>query len=277
MPRVAINRLAKRRASVKRRRTSTIARAKFKPRTARANRTLIKSNAYAIRAIKRMMPKPVYTDWQHSGTLFADVADSPNFTQTIAVTQLTTPSIWNAVLRQDVNVVESSTTLVKRLQINMRYTMQNANWAQFTTFVVTLRPDAANRRPEQLVEGQDYILSTGQEFNARLNPAVFKVHFVRNVSLTKNTWLQPSATVGQVSFAGNPNTTFKKGQCTLHINMKLRQPTQGQSWTTMTASQLTPGQRYFLITFISQQSDVATQFSGARLDYDQLAVCYNAS
>jgi len=159
--------------------------------------------------------------------------------------------------------------------------MQQSNWAQFTTFVVTLRKDAANRQPNQagLVEGVDYIYSGGQELNVRLNSSVFKCHYCRNVSLTKNTWLEKSATVGQTPFAGNPQTTMAKGQINMDLGIKLRQPTQGLPWKQMAMNQLGPHQRYFLITFITQQADLqpGEELLGARVDYDSLATCYNAS
>lgn len=285
MPRVTFNRLSKQKSTVRRKRTGVLTKSKFKPKTAAANRSLIKSNAYAIRSIRRMMPKPVYTDFQLTGTLYADTTDSPNFTQTIQTIQLLNPISWTAVLREDQNVIESAATLVKRLQLNLRYTMQQSNWAQFTTFIVTLRPDAANRQPTQagLVQGKDYILSGGQDFNVRLNPAVFKVHYVRNVSLTKNTWVETAANVGQQPFAGNPFTTYRKGQITLQMNIRLRQPTIGGlqelTWKNIAMNQLGPHQRYFLITFITQQAGLqpGEENLGARLDYDALFTCYNAA
>jgi len=276
MPRVSFNRLSKKKSSARRKRTGVLTRAKYKPRTTAANRSLIKSNAYAIRAVKRLMPSPVYTDWQYSATLFAtpDPDGQGAFTTSLDIVPLMSPgsgigALWQPVLRQDVNVTESSTTLVKRMVLNLRYTMQAANWAQYTTFVVTIRKDASNRAiiPTELTEGEDYIRSQGQEFNVRLNPAVFKVHYVRNVSLTKNTWLEQSAVVGQLPFAGNPRTTYAKGQCSMNLNYRIRQPIQGTSWTAMTQAQFPHNQRVFLMTFITSQSDSPTAQTGARLDF----------
>lgn len=115
MPYVSKNPLRKFRKRPVRRRASVVTKAKYKPWTAIANRTLIKGNALAIRAIRRLMPPPVYTDFQYSGvqTIFTSSAPDPYFT--IDVVKLMEPNLWNAVLRKDDNVLESSQTLIKRM------------------------------------------------------------------------------------------------------------------------------------------------------------------
>ena len=228
-----------------------------------------------------MLPPPIYTDWQYSGTLFA-AAEDDSFTTTIEQVQLMSPNLWAGVLRQDVNAIESSSTLVKRMQMNLRYTLQASSWAQYTTFVVSIRPDAVNRVINQanLVEGQDYIRSLGQEFNVRLNPAVFKCHYVRNVSLTKNGWLDPSVSIQQTPASFNPQTTMAKGQVNMKLNFRIRQPVQGTSWTAMSQNQFGPNHRLFLLTFIVQQAQgisQPTKTEVARLDFDAMYVCYNSS
>lgn len=285
MPRVTFNRLTKKKSTVRKRRTSVITKAKYQKPTARNQRKQILSNAVAIRTIRRLMPKPVYTDWQYSGTLTA-LAPDDSFSETTRAVQLMSPfdpqnnqPFWFPVLRQDQNVVESSATRVLRMQINLRYRLGQSNWAQFTTFVVTLRKDATDVVPNNLTKGEDYITNSGDDFNVRLNPAVFKVHYVRNVSLMYNAWVTRAATVGNNVFAGNPNTTYSKGQVNMKLGLNIRQPTQGLSWTGMDQSQFGPSQRYFLITFIVQQADASTAplTDVAKLNFDALYTCYNAS
>lgn len=282
MPRVSFNRLSKKKSNVKKRRAGVISRSKFKPRTTTANRSLIQSNAYAIRAVKRMLPPPVWTDYQLSGTLFADTTDSPNFTTTIAVTKLMDPLSWRECLRRDENVLDSSTTRVLRMAMNLRYTMQASNWAQFSTFVVTIRPDAADRDltlPNSIVINADYINSFSQDFNVRLNPAVFKVHYVRYLSLTKNTWLDTTPQLGNVNVAFNPSTTMAKGQVNMKMGHRIRNPILGAPWKDMELQQFSPNERYYLVTFIVQQAGLnpGELNAGARLDYDALFTCYNSS
>ena len=279
MPRVTFNSMSRKKSSVRRKRTSVLAKAKYKPRTAAANRTLIKSNAYAIRAVKKMLPPPVYCDWQYGGTMFADVDDTGagNFTQTLLSRDLMTPNFWIARLRQDAVVNDAACTCVKRMSINLRYSMQQANYAQITLFIVTLRRNAANRIPAGAVDGEDYILSPSQDFNPRLNPAVFKVHYVRNISLTKGAWLEPpfNTTSGQI--IGNPTTTFKKGEININPNITIRQPNLGAPWKTMTQAQLRPEQRYSILAFITSQGTNADAQTGARIDFDVLYTTYNAA
>lgn len=280
MPRVAFNALRKKKSTTRRRPTSVITRAKYTRKTTRTNRALIKANAYAIRTLKRMQPSLVYCDWQLSGTLYATIDPTPgNFTSSYAIQPLMDPQSWDPVLRRDDNAEESSATMVKRMQMNLRYTLQTSDYAQFTTFVVSVRKDSANRAivVGNLTEGRDFILSAGQDFNCRVSPSLFKVHYVSNHSLTKNTWLSNAASIGDETFAGNPMTTFKKGQVNMKLNFRIRQPNQGLSWTQMGITQFSPAQRLYLITFVTQNSQSAVAASGARLDYDALFTTVNQS
>lgn len=280
MPRVTYNRLSKKKSTVRRKRTGVLTRAKYKPRTTTANRSLIKGNALAIRSIKRLMPPPIYTDFQYSGAEgpITNLAPNPYFT--LITRELMTPNLWASVLRQDVNVEEASSTLVRRMQLNLRYSLGAGNWCQITTFVVSIRKDAANRVITQagLNVGEDYILSQNAQnynFNPRLNPAVFKVHYVRNVSLMSGAWLQPAFSTPQGTLSGNPGTTYGKGQVNMKLDYRIRQPL-GSSWRGMNQEQLPPHQRLYLLVFFKGQQDEADQ-DPARIDFDALYTCYNAS
>lgn len=277
MPAVRFNALTKKRASTRRRRSSVMTRAKFKPKTTTANRSLIKGNAYAIRSLRRLMPPPIYCDYQYSGAngAFTTVAPAPFLT--IVGEQLMSPVLWNSVLRQDQNVETASSTLVKRMQLNLRYSLQQANYCQITTFVVSLRPNATNVVPNNLTAGEDYIYSQGQQMNPRLNSKIFKVHYVRNVSLMANGWLQPKAEVAGQVITGNPNTTFAKGQVTMKLNWRLREPSGGLStWRTMDQSQFGPHRRLFLLTFYRGQQDDPADL-GPQMDWDAQYVTFNSS
>lgn len=286
MPRTTKNALRKFTAKTRRKRTGVITKAKYKPRTTAANRSLIKSNAFAIRAIKRLMPSPLYTDWQYSNVLRPVIEDAA-LVNSIHQAQLMSPSdgngnaFWEPVMRQDQNVVEASSTRVLRMQLNLRYRLGVANWAQFSTFVVSIRKDAADRiiNQQSLVKNQDFITNLGDDFNVRLNPAVFKVHYARYVSLMYNAWVEKPAFIGGNQLAANPVTTFAKGQVNMKLNFNIKQPTQGVSWTVMNQSQLPPSQRLFLLTFISQQADIqgAPSIDVARVNFDALFTCYNAN
>jgi len=283
MPRVTFNRLTRKRASFKRRRTSTITKAKYKPKTVRANRSLIKSNAYAIRAVKRMLPPNLWTDYQYSFVQEAVLTAVPDGGyQSIASNQLMTPAFWTPVLRQDANVLDSSQTKVLRLQANMRYSLGESSTVQITTFIVSIRPDAVNRQiNDTLVEGDDYIYAKGAPGGSdlgivpRLNPAVFKVLYTRNVTLMSNGFLQSKVDVNNNPLVSNSFATMAKGQINIKLNFRLRQPVQGTSWKNMQQSQLGPSQRLFLLTFfrgITPQPDD----NAPRVDCDALYTCYNA-
>lgn len=287
MPRVTYNRLARKRSSVRKRRTSVAVRAKYAPKTAAVNRSLIRSNAASIRAVKRMIPPPVYCDFQFTKAFSPFLSDVPpgNYFN-IQTAELMTPKssgqpsqfLWQPCLRQDPNVLSASSTLVKRMQINLRYSLGQSNWCQISTFVVTLRKDAANRIVTQngLSPDEDYVYNS-QNYNPRLNSAVFKVHYVRHISLMSNAWEQPKAEVNNAEFAGNPNTTWAKGQVNINCNVRLRQPI-GTPWVQMTQDQLSPNQRYYLVSFFKGQQNVDdVDGTAPRVDWDILYTTFNAS
>ena len=284
MVRVTFNRLSKKKASFRRKRASTLTKAKYAPKTTRVNRSLIKSNALAIRAIKRMIPKAIFTDYQYSFTQEALLSSDPSgLYQSIASNQLMSPVFWSPVLRQDENVIDSSATRVLRLQANMRYILNESSTVQITTFIVSIRKDAVNRQiNDTLVEGQDYIFAKGAAgaidlgIVPRLNPAVFKVLYTRNVTLMSNGFLQPIVDVNNNPLVSNSSNTMRKGQVNLKLNFNIRQPVNGDQWKNMQQSQFGPTQRLFLLTFfrgITAQPDD----NAPRLDCDALYTCYNAS
>lgn len=285
MPRVTFNRLSRKRSTTRRRRTSVSTRARFAPKTARANRSLIKSNASAIRAVRSMIPPPVYCDFQYTNANEPFLSDVPpgNYFNILSAELMSPRSsfqpgglLWQPCLRQDPNVLNSSATLVKRMTINMRYSLGASNWVQISNFIVTLRKDAANRTIDQngLVADEDYVYSD-QNYNPTLNSNVFKVHYVRHLSLMSNAWMQPKAQVGGDTFAGNPNTTWAKGQVNIKPNIRLRQPI-GTPWVQMTQSQLAPHQRYYMLTFFKGQSNEPDD-QAPRVDWDAIYTTYNSS
>ena len=276
MPRVTFNRMSRKKSTMRRRRTSTVTRAKYRPRTTAANRNLIKSNAYAIRSLKRLIGPSIYTDYQLTGAYGPFVSGAPANYFNIFEVELMTPFTWNPVLRQDQNVLESSSTLIKRMQLNLRHSLGESNWCQITTFVVSLRRDAANRIISQttLIPDQDYIYNS-EDFNVRLSPQTFKVHYVRNVSLMSNAWLQPKTTIGTNEFVGNPNTTLARGQVNMTLNYKVRQPS-GTTWKGMNQEQFPPHQRLYLLSFFKGNTNDVDD-DPPRVDYDSLVTCFNAA
>lgn len=275
MPRVTFNRLTKKKASSKRKRTSNMTKTRYQAPTARNQRKQIMTNAMAIRQVKRMLPKPIYTDYQVTGRLQSLVIPGDDaFQLNSDFFSLTNPLNWTQVLRKDPNVLDAVSTRLLRIQLNLRYALNLSNRAQMSLFVVTFRKNAANRNPAILVDGDDYIRG-GQEYVVRLNPAVMKVHYTRNVSLTAGAWEQLPAVAGGTTFAGNPYSTFKKGQCTMKLNFNIREP-NGATWKSMIDDQLPHWQRYWLLVFFYQQGTGLSSGESAYLEFDSLATCYNS-
>lgn len=263
---------------------STVTKAKYARKSAAVNRSLIKNNAYAIKKLYKLIPKPLYTDYQYTTGLapfFGDVS-TPYFT--IRSAELMNPFLWNPVLRQDVNVLESSSTLVKRMSMNMRYTLGASDWCQITVFVVSVRKDAADRiiGAAGLVENEDYIFSgASQQLNPRLNPAVMKVHYTRDISLAASAWLEdktlltnPGGQGTETNFS-NAQTTFAKGQVNMKLNFHLKQPNSGNVWKNMDQNQLSPYQRLSLLVFFRGKT-AEVDDNPPRVDFDALYTCYNS-
>lgn len=262
------NALSKFTAKRRTRRASNIKKTRYQAPTARNQKRQILNNALAVKRIYKLLPTPAYCDWQLGGVHLSDLGAAST---KINVTELLNPLSWAPVLRQDENVAESSTTCIKRVQINMRYMLNDSRYTQQSTFIVTIRKNAANRlNLNVLTEGTDYINSINQGWNVRLNPAIFKVHFARYNTLTNNGLLLP---VGVV--AGTPTTTYKKGQVNLSLNMKIREP-NGLPWVGMQQFQLTPSNRYYLLTFQNTVTRTDTpDLLPASIDYDCLFTTYN--
>lgn len=286
MPRVTFNRLTKKRATYKRRRSSVLTKAKFKPKTARANRSLIKGNAAAIQAIKRIMPRPVYTDYQLSFTQQATLsAAASGLYMSYASTELMRLNDWVPVLRQDANAIASSATRILRMQANMRYAIQESSTVQITAFVVTIRKDAADVDVDNLTEGDDYIYAKGGSATnpdlgtvPRLNSNVFKVLYTRNVTLMSNGFLQPlvpSEGANPVAIVSNSSNTQAKGQINIKLNWSVRQPSAALQWKNMLQEQLSPYQQMYLLTFFRGITPSADA-SAPRVDCDCLFTAYNS-
>jgi hypothetical protein len=264
------NGLGKFTAKRKSRRASNLKKTRYQAPTARNQKRQILGNATAINRIYKMLPSPAYCDWQLGG---AHYSGPPGLAINTAInsTELLDPQSWISVLRKDENVSESSTTQVKRMQMNIRYMLNDSRYSQMSLFIVTIRKNAANRlNLNVLTQGNDYISSVEQGWNVRLNPAVFKVHYARYCTLTNNALLLP---VGVV--AGTPTTTYKKGQVNISMNMKLREP-NGFPWVQMQQFQLTPSNRYYLLTFqntITRTGD--PDLLPASINYDCLFTTYN--
>lgn len=280
MPFMKRNSLSKMsRTQVRRRRTSVVKRARFQKPTARNQKSQIMGNAMAIRSLRRLVPPPVYTDYQYSRGYGPFFGPDPTAYSSVLCDKLMNCTNWVPVLRRDSNALESTTTLIKRMQLNIRYDLGESNWCQITTFVVSLRRDAANRTPDDtatLTEGDDFIVSTQQGFNARLNPSVFKVHYVRNLSLMSASWTQPETVAGNATFTSNSLTTFAKGQVNMKLNFRLRQPVTPQNWKSMTQEQLSPHQRLYILTFFKGSTNDVDDAPPA-VYYDALYTCYNSS
>ena len=280
--RATASRLGKFTAKSRRKRASTTTLAKYQKPTARNQRTQIMRNARSIARLNRSVyTNRVFCDFQQEDTLFAKL-DAGNYTTTWGCFALTDFTQWDPCLRKDQNVLESSKTFIQRMQLNLRYTLASSDWAQFNVFIVTNRKDAANRdwpvtidAGQNPVNGTDYIEGP-LALNIRLNPSLFKVHYASYRTLTETTLLESAPSPPLT--AGNPFSTWAKGQVTVKPNYNVRVPVSGetQNWRNVRYMAQPYYKRYFLLVAIVQNAPTATQLNdGARFDFDQLATTIN--
>lgn len=224
--------------------------------------------------MKALLPSPVYTDYQYTGAEAPFISGAPLPFFNVQATPLTRPTLWNPVLRQDINVEDSAATVMKRMQLWLRMQLGEANWCQISTFVVSLRKDAADTDVNNLIGGQDYVVS-GEDFNPILNSAVFQVHFAKHCSLMTSQWKGEKAVQGNTELIGNPKTTLERAFFDKKLDFKIRQPT-GTKWRLMDETQLSPHERLFLLMFFKgQTTDVDDD--PPRVDWNAVYTCFNAS
>lgn len=267
-------------AKEKRRKTSQVQRIRFQRPTARHQQKQILTNARVIRRLhKAVFGNRVYCDWRYQGQMFATLDDG-SVSKTWFCVPLTSFPDWQAVLRQDQNVSDSSTTYLQRMQLNMRLFLQSSNYAFFNIFVVTNRRDQnARDTPAEVALGNnpinniDYIASP-EGINLRLNSSIWKVHYAKYATLTETTLLEAAPSPPLV--AGNPYSTWRKMQVNIPLKYKVRNPTSGTPWTNLSYMNLPYYQRYQLLVEVQQQAaDTVPQNGGARLDWDMLATTIN--
>lgn len=255
-----------------RRRVSNVTRVRLSPPTARRQKSQILRNARTLARHSRMLrQQKVWTDWQFASNLF------PTASGTWDVQRLTDFTAWNSVLRQDPVVSDKSHTFVLRLQLNMRLDLGDMDFCAFNVFIVTKRKNANQYDPwsVQPAINSEYVENSQQQgFNLRLNPAIYKVHFARYVTLTKNALFQAA----QAGPAGDPRTTYRKLQVSLPVKMSVTKPaTTGTGtgpWTTMHFENLPAYQQYFIMVHASWGG---TGTINPSMVFDQLATCINSA
>lgn len=269
-------------AKKKKARTATTTMVKYQKPTARNQRKQIMRNARDIkRMYKAVMGNRVFCDWQYVGQLNSAI-DPTGFARTWACFPLTDFSGWGAVMRRDDNVAESSTTYVRNMQLNFRYQLKASSWAQYNVFIVTPRKDAANNDVPTRIKNNDFpqagveYIEGPDAFNFRLNPAIFKVHFASYRTLTETTLFLPAQQP-----AGNPFTTFAKGQANVKCGINVRIPVNigaASSWRDLPYMQQAYYKRYFLLVcIVSNQNAGVTPANTAEFTFDQLATTVNDS
>lgn len=266
-----------------RKRTNVVTKAKYQKPTAQNQKKQIISLAKAVSAnTKAIRAQRVYTDYQFGDNLAETtgiVTDLESGTwQGYALTDFVQ---WKPVLRQDQNAQESSKTFCLRMQLNCRVDIGDvAQIAYINLFVVSLRRDATdvivlNPPPigtmSQLTLNQDYIEgSSNQGVNVRLNPARFKVHAAKYITLLPNTPTVPQPVTTNV---GNPYSTWRKWQWTVPLKFNVRTSATTRPWLQLKFEDMAHYQKYYLIAYSTNLGGT----NGPTFTCDILNTCVNSS
>lgn len=264
------------RATIKRttrKRRVNVAKVRYQAPTARNQKTQILANARTLARHSRILrTNKIYTDYQQDGTMINTTSDS------WSVQRLTDFSAWSSVMRQSEVVATKAHTFVLRLSINMRFVLNDQDFLGVSAFIVTKRKNANQFDPFSTPPSlnTEYIEnSQAQGLNIRLNPAVYKVHWAKYMTLTSN-GMHMAAITGDP--AGNPNTTWRKCQVNLPVRMSVTQPilygSVAGAWSNLHFENLPPYHQYFLMCYVSF---AGTGTTGHSIVYDQLATCVNAA
>lgn len=260
-------------ASRRRKRTVNIAKVRYQAPTARHQKSQILANARLLASHSKMLRRhKVYTDWHDSGSL------SITSSSTWGVVKLTDFQNWTSVLRQDPVVTEKSHTFVLRLQLNLRFLLNEADFAGISLFVVTPRKNAVGIDPftNPPVKNVEWIEpSNNQGFNVRLNSGIYKVHYSKYLTLTSNTLLSAAVPAETV---GNPNTTWRKSQVNVPLKMSVTQPalygTAQGSWKLLGFDDLPYYSRFYIIAYMVFGG---TGTATPAISYDSLITCVNTA
>lgn len=264
--------------SARRRRSSLASRVKYKRPTAGNQKKQILSLANKVaRNTKILSSQKVYTDYQWGQTDARGMFASLNTSQWYGW-RLTNLVQWQPVLRQDANVIESSSTYAIRAQLNCRINIGDVTQLSYlNVFLVTPRQDSAadlviNNDVGGMVQLQvnnDYILHTSNEdANVRLNSGKFKVLASKYVTLTPNTASQP---LPPGFAAGNPYSTWRKWQWNVPLKWTVQQHSGQRPWSTVPFDDLPYYKKLYLLVY----SGTAPITSRPDFICDALITCIN--
>lgn len=253
---------------------ASLAKVRYQRPTARNQRAQIYRNSKIVNRLARnQLYHRVWSDYQYTGAL-------PDTPFQWGVQRLMDFGLWTSVLRADAAVGRKAHTFVKRAQINFRFNLNDAAFMGVNLFIVTPRKFATGVDPwsNPPILGQDYIEpSQSQGFNLRLNSGLYKVHYARYMSLTKNSLGDQSVAT---SNAGNPNTTWSKAQVNLKLNLSVTNPVArtggADTWLEVNFDDLPYYSKFYLLSYPTWQYNpggVVAPFIG----FDALYTCINSS
>lgn len=266
-----------------RRRSNIATRAKYQRPTAQNQKRQIVSLARRVSLnTKAIRSQRVYTDYQFADNLAETTGIVTDLQgghwQGYALTDFTQ---WKPVLRQDTNAQESSKTFCMRMQMNCRVDIGDVlQIAYINLFVVSLRRDATDvviltpppiGAISQLTLNDDFVEgSSNQGVNVRLNPARFKVHACKYITLLPNT---PTTPITAGFSVGNPYSTWRKWQWNVPLKFNVRTSASTRPWLKLNFDDMAHYQKFYLLAYSTNLGGT----NGPTFACDILNTCINTS
>ena len=262
-----------------RRRTSMARRFSRKRASASNNKRSVVTLARAVsRNSAVLRAQRIWTDYQY----YEEVPELPGFSVNLENDKwyaypMTNFARWGGVLRQDVNVDDSSKCFIQRMQMNLRLELRD-DQSVVNIWLVTPRRDQVSKLDDlavgpfgainPLTERLDFIEGQTEGANIRLNPAIFKVHASWYKTLVANR-LDQAANLNEN--VGNPNTTWAKKQWNTRLNTTVRSPI-GKRWQSVQFDQMPYYSKYYLLAYAHSEGSGL----GPNLTTDTLYTAINA-
>ena len=253
-------------------RYSIRARAKLQRPSARNQKRQITTLAKMVTYNRKvLMAQRTFTDYVLTGSVNYGFP-------TQQIIPLMEVNLWQATLRQNIDVITQQRTYIRNMEFNWFMETQGVNnITQTTMFLVSIRPTASTWNPAVGLNQNQEWASQGSQNAVTLNPGIFKCHWTKHWTTFPNTSASydpggPLAGANILVPNGDPSDRYRKGRIRIKAKYSIRAPGQGP-WKNMIQEQLPPHRRLFFLIFANQETPGGTT---SLFNWGLRATCVNA-
>lgn len=237
-------------------RRNLTSRVKYQRPSARNQQSQLRSLArIAVQNARILRASKVYCDWN----IFASPALQVTLSGWVAPVPLTHIVGWQPTNRQNLDVVNQSTTFIRDMQFEWSFNCGSLpSPINCSMYIVTIRPDASSWLPTiTMSQGRDFCLMGEKQNMPVLNSGLFKVHFAKYFRC------YPLVN-GAGDMNGNPLASYRRGKVNLKLGYRIRSPTD-MTWKQLSIRDLPASQRLYLMLYF--QTGPGPTAAVAEFDY----------